>query len=137
MRKTPSLWHDLALFDYYATPRGPLKDNATISLLRPGPTPERAPAVVAFVNQTLGTREYRLHLVPLSELLPKEVKEFRGFETIGEVDSDLGSGPFGRGDYVGFFLDKLKNGYYAAPGKYSLVAHSLRVFGDASKDEDW
>ncbi|KAG6224270.1 hypothetical protein E4U24_005718 [Claviceps purpurea] len=109
-------------------------DSFTYTVPKAG-TSSKSDAVPALrINLALGSPLVRVDIVPLSNgTVPSHNATAK---SIGE--------PFGlpslannRGNSSFPWDGKLKSGSYAPEGRYRFVVRALRLFGDASKPEDW
>ncbi|KAG6311673.1 hypothetical protein E4U22_002510, partial [Claviceps purpurea] len=109
-------------------------DSFTYTVPKAG-TSSKSDAVPALrINLALGSPLVRVDIVPLSNgTVPSHNATAK---SIGE--------PFGlpslannRGNSSFPWDGKLESGSYAPAGRYRFVVRALRLFGDASKPEDW
>ncbi|KAI1874200.1 uncharacterized protein JN550_002779 [Neoarthrinium moseri] len=115
----------------------PAAANRTFTIPRPdanvtGPSPVY-PKLRA--SMTLGTRELRAYVVPLSSTtLPTTT--VLGYQSLGSMPGFPKEWLY-RGGTSQYFWGQLADGTIVPEGTYKIVVSALRSFGDASKDEDW
>ncbi|KAI2470814.1 subtilisin-like protein [Annulohypoxylon bovei var. microspora] len=87
------------------------------------------------IAPTLGAPELRADLVALTDTgLP--ITEWKGYKTVGSLSGfPLTLVP--RNGASSWFNGVLDDGTVVSEGTYIFVTSAVRVFGDASKDEDW
>ncbi|KAI8215787.1 Minor extracellular protease vpr [Colletotrichum sp. SAR 10_76] len=111
--------------------------NYTYILPPPGTANETDAVLPALaVNMAFGSPFVRADLVPLTSCPPNITKEVFGTKTIGQPRSF----PYlyvSRGVFSVNWDGQLDDGTYAPAGKYKFAVKSLRVFGDASKLEEY
>ncbi|POS76646.1 minor extracellular protease vpr [Diaporthe helianthi] len=92
------------------------------------------PAVLFQLN--LGTRVFRIDVVPLSPSYNGTTTEVLGTKIAGSVYGYLNA-YVSRGYYVAPFAGLLDDGSVVPPGQYQLVVKALRIFGDPDVVEDY
>ncbi|KAF9875340.1 subtilisin-like protease [Colletotrichum karsti] len=111
--------------------------NYTYILPPPGTANETDAVIPALaVNMAFGSSFVRADLVPLTSCPPNITKEVFGTKTIGQPRSF----PYlyvSRGVFSVNWDGQLDDGTYAPAGKYKFAVKALRVFGDASKLEEY
>ncbi|OLN81433.1 Minor extracellular protease vpr 12 [Colletotrichum chlorophyti] len=115
----------------------PIPSNYTYVLPPKGTANETHAVIPALaINMAFGSPFVRADLVPLTTCPPNITKEVWGVKTIGQPRSF----PYlwvSRGVFSVNWDGQLDDGSYAPAGKYKFVIKSLRVFGDASKLEEY
>ncbi|GKT88937.1 minor extracellular protease vpr (subtilase) [Colletotrichum tofieldiae] len=115
----------------------PVPSNYTYVLPPQGTANETQAVIPALaVNMAFGSAFVRADLVPLTTCPPNITKEVFGTKTIGQPRSF----PYlyvSRGVFAVNWDGQLDDGSYAPAGKYKFAIKSLRVFGDASKVEEY
>lgn len=115
----------------------PVPSNHTYILPAQGTANETQAEIAALaINMAFGSAFVRADLVPLTTCPPNATKEVWGIKTIGQPRSF----PYlyvSRGVFAVNFDGQLDDGSYAPAGKYKFAIKALRVFGDASKLEEY
>ncbi|KAK1709907.1 subtilase [Colletotrichum lupini] len=115
----------------------PVPSNYTFTLPPPGTANETEAVLPALaVNMAFGSSFVRADLVPLTTCPPNITHEVWGIKTLGQPRSF----PYlyvSRGVFAVNFDGQLEDGTYAPAGKYKFAIKSLRVFGDATKLEEY
>ncbi|KAL0932334.1 Minor extracellular protease vpr 12 [Colletotrichum truncatum] len=107
-------------------------------VLPPAGTANETDAIVPvlLINMAFGSSFVRADLVPLTTCPPNSTKEVWGVKTIGQPRGF----PYlyvSRGPSPVKWDGQLDDGTFAPAGKYKFAIKSLRVFGDASKLEEY
>ncbi|GKT47642.1 minor extracellular protease vpr [Colletotrichum spaethianum] len=120
-----------------ATVYDPVPSNYTYVLPPPG-TANATDAIVPAlaVNMAFGSAIVRADLVPLTTCPPNATKEVLGTTTLGQPRS-FPQLYVSRGIFSVDWDGQLDDGSYAPAGKYKFAIKALRVFGDASKIEEY
>lgn len=88
---------------------------------------------------SLGSRKVRIDVIPQFKNLPAgspPIYDFFGYKTIGQpTGTPLTTLP--RGSNPANWNGQLLNGKYAPAGKYKVVIHALKIFGDEKKKADY
>ncbi|GJN84461.1 hypothetical protein PLIIFM63780_008018 [Purpureocillium lilacinum] len=112
--------------------------NYTYKLPRPGTTTRDLLPMLTF-RLALGSQLVRADLVPLTTCAPKNATR----DPLGGNYKTLGQHPLfpmrfaPRGLQTIVWDGSLDSGEYAPPGRYKFVFRALRVYGDASKLQDY
>ncbi|KAK2057856.1 subtilase [Colletotrichum caudatum] len=115
----------------------PVPSNYTYVLPPPGTANETGAIVpVIYINMVFGSSLVRADLVPLNTSSALETDEVLGTKTVGQPM------PFpymyvSSGAITQNWDGQLSNGSYVAPGTYKIAVKALRVFGDASRIEEY
>lgn len=115
----------------------PVNANRTFTIPRPGATGSASyPKLV--VTPKLGTTELHVELVAvgLSGNSTLKVVDHLGYPTLGPLPQSPVPHAHRFGytwNFGGFLADRT----IVPEGSYTFIARGLRIFGDASKDEDW
>ncbi|KAF6812064.1 subtilisin-like protease [Colletotrichum sojae] len=111
--------------------------NHTYILPPPGTANETGAVIPALaINMAFGSPFVRADLVPLTTCPPNITKEVWGIKTIGQPRS-FPNLYVSRGILSTNWDGQLDDGSYAPAGKYKFAIKSLRVFGDATKLEEY
>ncbi|OTA98333.1 hypothetical protein M426DRAFT_17530 [Hypoxylon sp. CI-4A] len=115
----------------------PVSANTTFTLDRPGSNSSSSgviyPKLVTY--PTLGTPELRADLVALTDTgLP--TTEWKGYQTIGSL-SGYPVTLVPRNGGGSYFSGTLDDGTIVPEGTYKFITSAVRVFGDASNEDDW
>jgi hypothetical protein len=108
----------------------PLAENTTYVLAPPGEPDFDIPTPYIFVDVNWGTANLSVEVVAVSGNSTKAVP------AIGQLEGfplPYVSRFFSGDIWYGLLAD----GTFAPPGRYKIVQKMLRIFGDASKEEDW
>ncbi|KAK1987745.1 subtilase [Colletotrichum cereale] len=115
----------------------PVASNYTYVLPPPGTANETQAILPSLaINMAFGSALVRADLVPLTTCPPNITSEVLGTKTLGQPRSF----PLlyvSRGIAATSWDGQMDDGSYAPPGKYKFAIKSLRVFGDASKLEEY
>ncbi|WQF76714.1 Putative peptidase S8/S53 domain, PA domain, Fn3-like domain, peptidase S8, subtilisin, His-active [Colletotrichum destructivum] len=115
----------------------PVPSNHTYILPAPGTANETKAVIPALaINMAFGSPFVRADLVPLTTCPPNSTKEVWGIQTVGQPRS-FPSLYVSRGVLSVNWDGQMDDGSYAPAGKYKFAIKSLRVFGDASKLEEY
>ncbi|GKT92147.1 subtilisin-like serine protease PR1C [Colletotrichum tofieldiae] len=115
----------------------PVAANRTFTVPRPGSTGSATyPKMV--VTPTVGTTELHVELVAVGGVGNSTLKvtNHLGYPTLGPVPQS--PVPYAhRFGYTWNFGGVLGDRTVVPEGTYKFIARALRIFGDATKDEDW
>ncbi|KAG5991893.1 hypothetical protein E4U43_003907 [Claviceps pusilla] len=105
--------------------------NYVFTLPRPGTATDKDVLCNIYANLAMGSRMFRVYVLPVKDgVAPADAKP------IGQVlGSSLALNDKGWTSFTWF--GKLEGGSYAPAGKYQFKTQALRLYGDASKPEDW
>ncbi|KAK1450717.1 subtilisin Carlsberg [Colletotrichum cuscutae] len=142
MRETPVLVPGLGLNGVYLSSTDnhfliPVAANRTFTIPRPGSTGSAIyPKMV--VTPTVGTTDLHVELVALgrSGNSTLKVTDVLGYPTLGALPQSPVAYAHRFGytwNFGGFLADRT----VVPEGSYAFIARALRIFGDASKEEDW
>ncbi|KAK2013592.1 subtilase [Colletotrichum eremochloae] len=115
----------------------PVASNHTFVLPPPGTANETEAVIPSLaIDMTFGSALVRADLVPLTTCPPNITHEVMGTKTLGQPRSF----PYlyvSRGIFSVNWDGQMDDGSYVPEGKYKFAIKSLRVFGDASKLEEY
>lgn len=111
--------------------------NVTFTLNRPDSNSSSSGVIYPklIIRPTLGAPTLRADLVALTDTgLP--TTEWHGYQTLGPL-SGFPATLVPRNGALSYFYGSLDDGTVVPEGTYKFVTSGVRVFGDASKEEDW